>query len=397
MLRGTPFHRRTSAICESQNWRRWAGCLVAGSYELTHEREYYAIRSSAALIDVSPLHKYLVEGKDAARLLDHLVTRDVSKCRVGQVMYTPWCNEDGKMIDDGTLSRLDDNTFRLTSADPNYRRLVDHSIGLRDVRITDVSDSLAALALQGPLSRAVLEKAFEIDLSGLKYFRLTPAKGRGIPVTISRTGYTGDLGYEIWVDAGQAEALWDLLIDCGLDYGITPAGILALDLARVEAGLILIEVDYVSVERAMIEAQTSTPLELGLGWTVSLDKRANFTGKKALRAEAERGPAWQLVGLEVDWDSLERLYLEVALPPQLPTTTWRTSAPIYAGGRQIGYASSGCWSPILKKYIALAHLESLYARPGTPVSMEVTVEHRRKQAAARVVRTPFFDPERKRA
>lgn len=380
---------------EGQSWRRWAGYLVAGSYELIHEREYNAIRSSAALIDVSPLYKYLIEGSDAARLLDRVVTRDVSRCAVGQVMYTPWCNEKGRMIDDGTLSRLDALTFRLTSADPNLRWLHDNAVGLKDVRIQDVSDSLAALSVQGPSSRAILELAFEIDLGRLEYFRLTTADARGSPVTVSRTGYTGDLGYEIWVDAAHAIPVWDLLMECGAGYGLTPAGMLALDLARVEAGLILIEVDYVSADHALIEEQTSSPYELGLGWTVNLNKEY-FVGKRALREEVARGPAWQFVGLEIEWDSLERLYLEVGLPPQLPTVAWRTSVPVYVGGRQVGYASSGCWSPLLKKYIALAHVESLYARPGTPVSFEVTVEHRRKRAAATVVKTPFFNPERKR-
>ncbi|MBI3763358.1 MAG: aminomethyl transferase family protein [Chloroflexi bacterium] len=394
MLRGTPFHPRTSALCEGHNWRRWAGYITAGSYELMHEREYWAVRNSAALFDVSPLHKYLITGPDAERLVNRVVTRDVSKCAVNQVMYTPWCDARGKMIDDGTVSRLDEKTFRVTSADPSYRWFHDNAIGLK-AKIDDVSDSVAALALQGPNAREILEAVSDAKLDGLKYFRLTHAQIGNVPVTITRTGYTGDLGYEIWADAQNAVPLWDTLIEGGRPYGITPAGILALDIARVEAGLILIEVDYVSAEHARIVAQTSTPFELSLGWTVSLDK-GRFNGHKALREEKQRGPAWQFVGIEIDWASLEALYAEVNLPPQLPTTTVRESRPLYAEDRQVGYASSSCWSPLLKKYIALAHLESPYALPGTPVTMEVTVEHQRKQAAAKVVRTPFFEPERKR-
>jgi aminomethyltransferase len=395
LLRHTPFHARTAALMEGEAWRRWAGYLVASSYELSHEREYHAIRSSAALFDVSPLFKYLVRGRDATRLLDRVVTRDVSKAKVGQVLYTPWCDADGKVIDDGTISRLDERTFRMTSADPSLRWLRMNAVGM-DVSIADISEATAALSLQGPLSRQILECAAEADLSGLKYFRLTDARVRGVPVQLSRTGYTGDLGYEIWVDAAAALPVWDTLVEVGAPYGITPAGILALDVARVEAGLLLIEVDYISSHRALIGAQKSSPLELNLGWTVSLDKAADFVGHGALRAERERGPEWQFVGLDVDWDSLEALYVEVGLSPRLPTVAWRTSVPVYAGSRQVGYATSGCWSPLLKKYIALAHVESLQARLGTPLMMEVTVEHRRKQASVAVVKTPFFDPPRKR-
>jgi aminomethyltransferase len=395
MLRGTPFHSRTSTLCEAQNWRRWAGYLTAGSYELTHEREYWAIRNSGALFDVSPLYKYLITGPDALRLLNRIVTRDVSKCALGQVMYTPWCDEAGKVMDDGTISRLDERTFRLTSADPNLRWLHQNALRL-NVRIEDISDTTAALSLQGPNSRAVLKQVSDADLDKLKYFRVTSTKIRDIPVQISRTGYTGDLGYEIWVDAKHAEALWDALMEAGHDYGITPAGILALDVARVEAGLLLIEVDYQSARHALIEAQKSSPFELGLGWTISFDK-GNFVGRKALLAEKARGPAWQFVGLEIEWKGLERLYTEVGLPPQLPTITVRASLPVSSVGQQVGYATSSCWSPLIKKYIALAHLETAHAKLGNLVMLEVTVEHKRRYAPARVVQLPFFNPERKRA
>jgi aminomethyltransferase len=394
-LRTTPFHPRTAPLMEGQAWRRWAGYVVASAYELSHDREYHAIRNAAALFDVSPLYKYLITGPDARRLLDRVVTRDVAKCKVGQVLYTPWCDAEGKQIDDGTISRLGEETYRLTAADPNLRWLHLNAAGLT-VTIEDVSDRTAALSLQGPTSRAILEGAAERDLAKLRFFHLTDGTIRGIPVTISRTGYTGDLGYEIWVDAGRAVPLWDALIETGAPYGITPAGMLALDVARIEAGLLLIEVDYFSSRHALIESQKSSPLELGLGWTVALDK-ARFNGKAALAREQERGPAWQFTGLAVDWDSLERLYAEVGLPPRLPTVAWRTSVPVYSNDRQVGYATSGGWSPLLKQYLALAHLEAPVARPGARVRMEITVEHRRKQAAAHVTPLPFFNPERKRA
>jgi aminomethyltransferase len=389
MLMTTPFHERTSALCASHAWRRWAGYLVASSYELSHEREYHAIRSAAALFDVSPLYKYLVRGKDAARLLDHVATRNIQNLQAGQVAYTPWCDAAGKVLDDGTIARLDETTFRVTAAEPNLRWLEENARGL-DASVEDVSESIAALSLQGPASRAILG---DIEL---KYFRLKEAELGGIPVTISRTGYTGDLGYEIWMEKEKALTVWDALIEGGTPHGITPAGMLALDVARIEAGLMLIDVDYVPARKAFIEAQTSSPYELDLAWAVDL-KKERFVGREALAAEAARAPQWRFVGIEIEWESLERLYAEVGLATRVPGAAWRTSVPIYAGAEQAGYASSGGWSPLLKKYIALAHLRAAHAAPGTQLEIEITVEHHRKRANARVVKKPFFDPERKRA
>jgi aminomethyltransferase len=394
-LKTTPFHPRTSPLVRAQTWRRWAGYQVASAYEPHPDREYAAIRNSAALLDVSPLYKYRITGRDAAHLLDRMVTRDVMNCRVGQVLYTPWCDVRGKVIDDGTISRLDEQTFRLTSAEPNVRWLWMNAVGL-DVSIDDISERTGALALQGPLSRVILQQLTPADLSTLKYFRLVHTKVRDIPVTISRTGYTGDLGYELWVDAERGVALWDALIEAGTPYGITPAGIWALDLARIEAGLVMLDVDYFSAHRAMIEDQKSSPVELNLAWTVSREK-GPYNGRRALRAELARGAAWAFVGLDVRWESLERIYAERGLAPQLPTVAWRTSAPVYRHGKQIGYATSGCWSPLLKKYLALAHLRAPHFMPETEVKLEVTVEHRRKHADAIVRKLPFFDPPRKKA
>ncbi|CAN5271890.1 MAG: aminomethyl transferase family protein [Gemmatimonadetes bacterium] len=394
-LKTTPFHSRTAPLSQGQAWRRWAGYTVASSYDLTHDHEYAAIRSSAALIDVTPLYKYLITGLDSARLLDRVVTRDVTRCAVNQVMYTPWCDAEGKVLDDGTICRLEERRFRMTSAHPGIRWLERNATRL-EVTIEDDSERTAALSLQGPSSREILKRVVDADMEGLKFFRATAARLAGIPATITRTGYTGDLGYEIWVDNGQAEALWDLLIEAGTPHGLLPTGLLAMDIARIEAGLLLIDVDYISARQAMIEAQKSSPFELGLGWTVSA-KKGPFVGRRVLDAERVDGPEWKLCGLEVDWDSLGRLYAEVGLPPALPTVAWRTSVPVHAGGRQVGYATSGCWSPLLKKTIALAHLEASHSAPGTPVEIEITVEHRRRLATAAVVETPFFEPVRKRA
>ena len=395
MLRTTPFHPRTEALCEARNWRRWSGFLAASSYELHHDREYWSIRNSAGLIDVSPLHKYSIKGADAERLMDRIVTRNVAKCALHQVLYTPWCDEAGKVMDDGTLARLADDEFRLTSALPNLRWLTDNARGM-DVHIEDISDRLAAVALQGPNARTILSDAASGAEDDLGFFRLTEGAVGGVPVQITRTGYTGDLGYEIWTEPRHALALWDALMAAGRAHRIVPAGMLALDMARVEAGLILIDVDYVPAHHAVIEARKSSPFELGLGWAVKLD-HPGFVGRDALLAEKARGPEWEFKGLEISWDAMEALYGAVGLPPQLPSEGWRTSVPVYAGHAQIGYATSGCWSPLLKKYIALAHLQTPHSATGTPLSMEVTVEHRRKKATARVVEPQFFNHERKRS
>ena len=394
-LKTTPFHERTSKLCLPQNWRRWAGYIVVGSYELTLDREYWAIRNSAALIDVTPLMKYIITGKDASRLLNRVVTRDMDKLKVGQVYYTGWCDDEAKMIDDGTISRLDEGTYRMTSADPSLRWLSMNSVGL-DVEIQEVTDEVAALSFQGPNSRKILNEVADDPVDGLKYFRLMQNQVDGIPVTISRTGYTGDLGFEIWMDAKDALTIWDALMDAGQDYGIVPVGILAMDMARVEAGLFMIEVDYTSTNHAWIEPQKSSPFELGLDWTVALDKQGYFVGRRALEREKREGSLWKLMGLEVEWDGMERLFKDVGLPPQIPGMAMRGSLPIMVGNVQVGYSSTSTWSPLLKKYIALAHLQRPYYEVGTNVRMEITVEHHRQHAPAKVVKLPFYEPEWKK-
>jgi aminomethyltransferase len=395
MLKITPFHPRTSALVRAQTWRRWAGYQMASGYDPHPDREYAAVRSAAALFDVSPLHKYMIAGRDAGRLLDRLITRDVTKLKPGQVYYTPWCDAAGKVVDDGTLSRLEEAAYRLTSADSSLRWLHMNAVGM-DVAIDDVSESVATLALQGPLSRTILAQLSPLDLAKLKYFRVARTSIRDIPVSISRTGYTGDLGYEIWVDAERALPLWDALIEGGTPYGITPAGVWALDIARIEAGLIMLDVDYYSAHHALIEQRKSSPFEINLGWAVSATK-GPFNGRASLAAERARGAAWGFVGLEIDWNAFERLFLEEHLPPQISNVPWRVSVPVYAAGRQVGYATSGCWSPLLKKPLALAHLTRGHYASGTGVEIEVTVEHRRLRAEAVVRELPFYEPERKKA
>jgi len=390
----TPFHARTNVLNQSQEWRLWSGYLGAGMFEMHHEREYFAIRDSAALIDVSPLFKYEFNGADAERAVNRIVTRDVRQCAIGQVMYTAWCDDRGQLIDDGTVQRFGEHRFRLTAADPSLRWFQDCCYGMQ-VAIRDVSSELAALAVQGPTSREILQRLIP-EVRTLGYFRLVETRLKDIPLTISRTGYTGDLGYELWVTPEHALRLWDCVVEAGAGYGIMPAGLAALDIARIEAGLVLIEVDYISAPRTFIPNQRSTPYEAGLGWTVKLTPSNDFVGRPALERLAEMPPSWKLAGLEIDWPSLEEIYGQRGLSPQVAGRANRSSAPIYAGHRQVGYASSHTFSPVLKKYIALATLEARSAAPGTELDIEFTVEHSRQRGRARVVELPFYNPPQKR-
>lgn len=391
----TPFHPRTAPLCESKEWRNWAGYLAAATYEPSHEREYYAIRNAAALIDVSPLLKYEVSGPDALRLVNRIMTRDIARCAIGQVMYSPWCDDRGKVIDDGTISRLDENRFRITAAEPNLAWFQDCGVGL-DAKVNDVSEELATLALQGPNARRILLKTIAGgNLESLGYYRLTPGRIGNVPITISRTGYTGDLGYELWIDAQSALMVWDRLFEAGDGFGITPVGMVALDIARIEAGLVMLQVDYISARKALIEEQKSSPYELSLDWTVDLRKE-NFIGRKSLSTEKGRSPQWKLVGVEVDWTSLEKEFRWVGMVPQVAGRASRSAIPVYRDGFQIGHTSSHTFSPILKKYIGIATIEGRFAEYGSPVEIEITVEYVRRKAEAIIVRLPFFDPPRKR-
>jgi aminomethyltransferase len=392
---GTAFHPRTFALCESLNYRDWSGYYAVSAYETHHEHEYNAIRNAAALIDISPLFKYLVKGPDAARLVDRVVTRDVRKMSVGQVWYLPWCDEDGKVIDDGTVTRLDEQLFRWTAADPSLRWLHMNAVGL-DVRIEDVSERVAALALQGPTSAQVLRAAAEADIDSLRYFRVTSGRIGHVPVDISRTGYTGDLGYEIWMAVDSALEVWDRLMRAGTGAGIKPVGMLALDVARVEAGLLLIDVDFNSSRKALIEAQKYSPFEMGLGRLVNLDK-APFVGRAALMSEHRAGPARMIVGLEIDWPEVEALYDRFGLAPVAPAAASRVAVPVMHGGQHVGRATTTAWSPTLKRLIALATIDAPFFATGTRMEVEVTVEATRHFVSATVVKTPFFNPPRKTA
>jgi glycine cleavage system T protein (aminomethyltransferase) len=397
---GTAVHERTFALCESLNYREWSGFYAVSVYETHHEHEYNAIRNAAALIDVSPLYKYRVTGPDAGRLVNRVITRDINKVTVDQVIYCCWCDEQGKVIDDGTVTRLAENAYRWTAAEPNLRWFHQNALGM-DVRIEDISEQVAALALQGPTSAQLLRRICDAPLDRLKYFRVAHTEIAGVPVDISRTGYTGDLGYEIWVPWPEAVRVWDALMEHGREFDARPCGMLALDVARVEAGLILIDVDYHSSRKALIEPQKYSPFEIGLGRLVNLQKE-NFVGREALVAEQKAGgPARRLVGLELDWNSVEQLYQAAGLAPQAPSTTSRVAVPVYSSGghrpKQIGKATSTTWSPTLKKMIALASVNAAHAAAGSRLAVELTVEAVRHTVPAAVVELPFFNPKRKTA
>jgi aminomethyltransferase len=389
---GTAFHERTMALCESLNYREWSGYYTVGVYEMHHEHEYNAIRNSAALIDISPLFKYRVNGRDATKFVNRVISRDINKVSVDQVIYCCWCDPEGKVIDDGTITRLGENEYRWTAADPSLRWFQQNSLGL-DVKIEDISEQTAALALQGPTSGKLLHAIAEADVANLKYFRVTHGKIAGVPVDISRTGYTGDLGFEIWMPWKEAVRVWDKLMNEGQVFDIHPAGMVALDIARIEAGLILIEVDYISSKKAMIESQRYSPAEIGLGKLVDL-KKETFVGRDALAAQ-ENGPDRSLVGLEINWNEVEALYDKMGMAPQVPSTASRVAVPVYRNGRHIGKATSTTWSPTLKKMIALASVERDHSIVGGTLGIEMTVESVRHTVSAKIVPMPFFNPPRK--
>jgi len=392
----TAFASRSAPLNVQGAWEEWYGYRAASYFADFLDIEYNAVREAVGVIDVSPLFKYRVSGPDAVRLIDRVIPRRAEKLQVGQVWYTPWCDEGGKLIDDGTIARLDDDTYRWTAAEPNYRWFLMNTEGL-DVRIEDVSADIGALAVQGPFSRAVLEAMTGTTWDDLKYFRRRAAKISRVDVDVSRTGYTGDLGYEIWVDAEDAVKVWDALFAAGEPYGIRPVGMQALDVLRVEAGLILLGSEFTSVRGAFSSEQEYSPFELGFDRLIDLEK-PRFVGKEALIAEqAAGGPARRLVGLELDWDGIEAAYERHGIPPVLIPGTLGAPVPAYRNGRQVGKATSMTWSPILKRVVSLGLVDRVLAGEGARVDVEWTVEGAREKVGATVVPLPFLDLPRKRA
>jgi aminomethyltransferase len=396
MAIGTPFHERTAPLATSQEWIHWSGYYAANSYGEYIQPEYAAIRNSAAVIDVSPLYKYELAGRDACALLDRVVTHHVARLAPGRVMYTPWCDPDGAVRQEGTLFRRDQERYQLNAAEPALGWLHANLAPGEQVQIVDRSTQQAVLAVQGPRSRDVLSAAGNGTVDDLPFFRLADDQIGGVPVTISRTGYTGDLGYEVWLPADRAVDVWDHIFAAGEAWGVTACGLRAMDIARLETGFVLINVDYPSAETALLDEDKACPYTLGLGWAVKLDK-GPFVGREALRRTRQAGPPRRVVGLEIPWQPLEAVYLEAGMMPDLPLLSCREPVPVYdREGRQVGRTTTRVWSTLLKKFIALASVRSDQATPGTELAMEVTVHYERKSVPARVVDTPFFRPQRMR-
>lgn len=400
----TPLFERQVTDNESLAWRDWAGHAAPVHYEPEFHREYWAIRQSAGILDVSPLYKYEFFGADAEVLAQRLLTRDVSRCRVGQVMYGCWCNDDGDVLQDGNLWRLGEQHFRLSAADPSLRWFEDCASDL-DVEVRDTSRELAALAVQGPRSHRILEQLFGVSVGDLGYFRGTSLNWRGGEIGLTRTGFTGDLGYEVWIPGARAEEVWDALLAVGREHGALPAGLAALDAVRIEAGLVLIEVDFFSAAHCLLDERKSTPYDLGLGWTVKLVDGNDFVGRRALE---QRAREWTVCGLEVTWPELERHYRARGLRPQMVGHgADRTAVPLRLEGEVVGQVTSRFFSPLLKRHIGLCsiRLEAFGlegdARDqllhGRAVELELDIERERVAAVARLCALPHYDPPHKRA
>ncbi len=377
-------------------WKDWAGYYAVVSYDTHHDQEYFAFRHAAGLLDATPLFKYEVKGPDSLYILSRIMAKDIGKLKEGRVTYCCWCDDEGKVLDDGTVSCLGKDHYRVTAAEPFLHWFLQNSRSL-DVAIEDITSRFGILALQGPLSRDILVHAAGGDVASLGFFRLQESMIDNRRVTITRTGYTGDLGFEVWCGNEDAVAVYDALMESGRNYQIMPAGLAALDVSRIEAGFIMNGVDYFSANHCVIDSQKSTPYEIGLGWTVDLD-RERFIGQEALKREKAMGSKWQFVGLEYDWESFEKIFAEFDLPPQTSAGAWRTAVPVYGkSGNQIGQATSGAWSPTLKKNLALASLRTGEFKKGETLFIEVTAEYERKRCPVTVTKPMFFDPARKRS
>jgi aminomethyltransferase len=392
----TPFHPRTAELNQARRWRKWSGFFIADSYFPAHDLEYHAIRFSAALFDVTPMCKYRITGPDAAKLVDRVITRRVDRIKPMRAIYTPWCDHDGRVLDDGTVALLADGSYFWTAAEPQHGWLEAAGEGL-NVTIEDMTEKLCALSLQGPHARDVLSAAVGRDMSDLPFFGRADVTIGGTAVGISRTGYSGDLGFELWMPFDEALPVWDALIKSGEDYTLRVAGMEALDVARLEAGLIMAGVDYHSSRTARHPSLAISPYEIGMDRLVDLDKPA-FIGKRALMNEVVAGgPANRLVGLELDLNVFEDAYLDLGYPIEHPLRAWRHVTPLTRKGETIGRATSGTFSPLLKRSIALGFLPVKHAEVGSTVGIEWQIEETRHSIPATVVPLPFLDLPRKRS
>lgn len=395
MIRTTPFHERTSALNQTGLWQHWSGHLVATRYQASDKFEYFAVRNAAGILDTSPLYKYRIAGADAERYLSGMLARDIRSCAPGNAQYTCWLDERGYVLEDGVIQRRGPDEYLLTSAEPNHAWFADR-IGRLKVTVEDVSLGIGALAIQGPRSRDLVARLVPAAAE-LPFFGLTGGKIAGRPVTVARTGYTGDLGYEVWVDTPDGVAVWDAIWEAAEGHGVLPYGMTALYMLRIEAGLMLLGVDFDSSRFAFNDAHRSTPLELGWAWMFSglrEDDGRPFIGRQALLREmVEKTSRWKMVGLVVDWEDYDRVYREAGLIPPKDHKPVHEDWMVYDDERQrVGYATSFMYSPILQRHIALARVRPDLGKPGTRVHLEFTVDHHYQQVAAHVARLPLYNP-----
>jgi len=407
MIRTTPFHERTSALNETGLWEHWSNCLVAQRYQMSEKFEYFAIRNAAGLFDTSPLYKYRITGPDAGRFLGGVLARDPSRLAVGHAQYTLWCDDRGFVIEDGVLLHVDENDYWLTAAEPNLAYF-EGLLGRLDATVEDVTEDWGVISVQGPYARDLVA-AVAPAAKDLAYFGLVRTKIDRVPVLVSRTGYTGDLGYEIWIPAADAIKVWDAVAAAGAGRGVIPFGMTALYMARIEAGLVLLDVDFHSSRFAWTDADRTTPIELGLGWmfrdlsssangTNGHDPRAFIGGDAIARELRDRTSRWQLTGLVVDWRDYDRIYDAAGLIPPKDHTPVQDEYYIYDDDlRQLGYATSQMYSPMLQRHIALARVPLALATPGSRVKLEMPVAHRYEYVDAYVTRPPLFNPQRRTA
>ena len=399
MILTSPFHERTSARNETGLWSHWSGHLAADRYQMSDKFEYFAVRNSAGVFDTSPLYKYRIHGRDAERFLAGVLARDIRGCAPGNAQYTVWCDDRGFVVEDGVILRPARDEFLLTSAEPNLAYFSD-LIGRDQVSIEEVSHDYGVLAVQGPRSRDLLARLVP-DVATLPFFGLATGTIAGAPVTISRTGYSGDLGYEIWMPSTDALQVWDVLWESMEGHGVLPFGLAALYMLRIEAGLLLLDVDFSSSRFAWTDEDRSTPIELGWSWMfkdLAGDDRA-FIGRRALERElSDKTSRWRLTGLLVDWADYDRIYSGAGLIPPKDHTPVQEEMFVYDDeGHQVGYATSFMYSPILQRHIALARVRPELAAAGTPVRLEMDVNHRYEYVAAQTARLPLYNPARKTA
>jgi aminomethyltransferase len=382
-LQHSPFHERARALSQVDSFIPWSGYSTVDVFT-TVEQEYFAIRNAATLYDLTPMVKYRIVGPDVVPYLNRLITRDAAKLKPNRVAYCVWCNDAGHLVDDGTLFRVGEGEYLLCTAERQIDWLLSSAVGF-DVQIAEITEQVAALALQGPTSCSVLKALGLAGIENLKPFEIGQFSLGGASLAVSRTGFTGDLGYELWITPDAAEALWDALMAAGRSWGIRAIGSQALNMARIEAGFILPNVDFVSAEHTIRTGRDRSPLEMGLAWLVDFGK-GHFTGRRALLEESRRGPARQLVGLDIAGNKPARDALLYVTP---------------TAKREIGSVTSAMWSPTCKRNIALAMVEAPHFKTGSKLWVDIYLNRElvweRRMAKAVVVDRPFFAPDRRRA